>query len=245
MLLNFLSAHTWYPPATSTVGTAAAASPNMIAIILQISQPCAIPEQPYGWTARGKCVKNSYPQGGVDDEQPDQCGIGAGGVASGARAAASWGAEAGIGVHDESGMTDPRSARGLASGRQFDPHNAGGLIRQLSPERVRITSRGVDVVERHVSRFGPDRANAVMIERLRAIADESIEPTPVDRGFYTHELREYVRYRKLGYTSGTPADPEAAHALWNNAHTATLEDYGLPATPSVLYHSEAERYIPK
>jgi hypothetical protein len=37
----------------------------------------------------------------------------------------------------------------------------------------------------------------------------------------------------------------AAHTLWNNAHTATLEDYGLPATPSALYHPEAERYIPK
>jgi hypothetical protein len=146
---------------------------------------------------------------------------------------------------DKRGMIDPRSIRGRASGRQFEPHNAGGLIRQLSSERVRITSRGVDVVERHVSRFGPDRANAVMIERLRAIADERLEPTPVDRGFYTHELREYVRYRRLGYESGTPADPEAAHTLWNNAHTATLEDYGLPVTPSALYHPEAERYIPK
>ena len=75
-------------------------------------------------------------------------------------------------------MTEPRSVRGRASGRQFDPQNAGGLIRQLSSERVRITSRGVDVVERHVSRFGPDRANVVMIERLRAIAEERIEPTP-------------------------------------------------------------------
>jgi len=84
-----------------------------------------------------------------------------------------------------------------------------------------------------------------MLERLRAIADERIEPTPVDRGFYTHELREYVRYRRLGYESGTPANPEAAHTLWNNAHTATLEDYRLPATPSALYHPEAERYIPK
>src|SRR5215467_3342348 len=111
-------------------------------------------------------------------------------------------------------MTDPQSVRGRASGRQFDPHNAGGLIRQLSSERVRITFRGVDVVERHVSRFGPDRANAVMIERRRAIADERMEPTPADRGFYAHELREYVRYRILGYESAAPTDPEAAHTLW-------------------------------
>jgi hypothetical protein len=94
-------------------------------------------------------------------------------------------------------------------------------------------------------RFGPDRANEVMIERLRIIANEGIEPTSADRNFYSHELREYVRYRKLGYESGTPADLDAAHELWNNAHTATLEDYGLPAVPSALYHSEAERYMPK
>jgi hypothetical protein len=93
-------------------------------------------------------------------------------------------------VRDESGMTAPRSVRGRVSGRQFDPHNAGGLIRQLSPERVQITSRGIDVVERHVRRCGSDPANALMIERLRAIADERLEPTPVDRGCYTHELRE-------------------------------------------------------
>jgi hypothetical protein len=84
-----------------------------------------------------------------------------------------------------------------------------------------------------------------MIERLRAITAERLEPTPIDRRFYTHELREFVRYRTLGYENGTPADPEAAHMLWNNTHTATLEDYGLPATPDALYHLEAEQYIPK
>jgi hypothetical protein len=64
-----------------------------------------------------------------------------------------------------------------------------------------------------------------MIERLRTIADDRTEPTPADRNFCTHELREYVRYRNLGYERGTPADPDAAHEPWNNAHTATLKDY--------------------
>jgi hypothetical protein len=36
-----------------------------------------------------------------------------------------------------------------------------------------------------------------MVECLRAIADERMEPTPADRDFYAHELREYVRYRIL------------------------------------------------
>ena len=78
---------------------------------------------------------------------------------------------------DEHGMTDPRSVRGHASGRQFDPHNAGGLIRSFIRE-ARITSRVVKDLERHVSQFGPERTNAVMIERFRAICHRRIEPNP-------------------------------------------------------------------
>lgn len=79
-----------------------------------------------------------------------------------------------------------------------------------------------------------------MIERLRTIADGWIEPTAADRNFYSHELREYVRYRSLGFESGQPDDPDLAREFWNNAHTATLEDYGLREGPGVLYHPEAD-----
>jgi hypothetical protein len=48
--------------------------------------------------------------------------------------------------------------------------------------------------------------------------------TQTDLNFYTHELREYARYRALGYPAGQPIDPDAAYRLWNNAHTASLED---------------------
>jgi hypothetical protein len=30
------------------------------------------------------------------------------------------------------------------------------------------------------------------------------------------------------------------HELWNNAHTATLEDYGLREGPGVFYHPSVE-----
>ena len=129
--------------------------------------------------------------------------------------------------------------RGVSSGRNFDPARAGGPIRRLSAARIRITQRGIDVVERHLSRFGPDRANQVMVERLRAIAGERLTPTTTDRNFYAHELREYVRYRNLGYESGQPANRDAAYELWNNTHTAALEDYGLQENPGVLYHPSA------
>lgn len=40
---------------------------------------------------------------------------------------------------------------------------AGGPIRNFTIRRVRITDRGIGVVERHVARFGPDRANEIML----------------------------------------------------------------------------------
>lgn len=56
--------------------------------------------------------------------------------------------------------------QGISSRRLFDPDKAGGPIRNLSVERIRITHLGVDVVEWHLSRFNepgeaPNRANQV------------------------------------------------------------------------------------
>jgi hypothetical protein len=58
---------------------------------------------------------------------------------------------------------------------------------------------------------------------------------------FPKKLREYVRYRRLGWESGKPAGAEASYNLWNNAHTATLEEYRIigPNTNSQLYHPEA------
>ena len=80
-----------------------------------------------------------------------------------------------------------------------------------------------------------------MVERLRRIAAGEIQPTQADLNFYSHELREYVRYRNLGVPEGAQSLPgKDPYDLWNNAHTATLEDYGLREGPGVLYHPSAE-----
>ena len=131
---------------------------------------------------------------------------------------------------------------GLASGRRFFPSSAGGPVRELSTSGVKITERGVDAVESHLARFEEDVPNIAMIQRLRSIAAGDLSAEQVDLNFYTHELREYVRYRSLGYAVGQPADPDAAYALWNNTHTATLEDYGL--TDKDLYHASALTLAP-
>ena len=79
-----------------------------------------------------------------------------------------------------------------------------------------------------------------MIQRLRQIAGGDLEATPQDLNFYTHELRESVRYRNLGFPEGLPVDSDQARNLWLQAHTATLEDYGLPLnSESFLYHPTA------
>lgn len=92
--------------------------------------------------------------------------------------------------------------------------------------------------------------NEGMVARLRGIQAGEIEPTAQDLNFYTHELREFVRYRSLGLEAGLPDAPPAGWQapagsnfrteVWRNAHSATLDDYGLPLRPaeneSLLYH---------
>ena len=97
-------------------------------------------------------------------------------------------------------------ARGVVSGRAFDEAAAGGELRDLvgTQSRIKFTHQGVDVVKAHTSRFGADAANQYMINRLRAIANGEIPATTIDRNFYSHELREFVRYRRLGWGSGVP-----------------------------------------
>ena len=55
---------------------------------------------------------------------------------------------------------------GLATA--IDLARAGGPIRDLSVDRLKITDKGIDVVEAHVRRFdGGGPAELAMVERLR------------------------------------------------------------------------------
>ncbi|MEO4030234.1 hypothetical protein ABH313_19595 [Chromobacterium vaccinii] len=128
-------------------------------------------------------------------------------------------------------------ARGPYSGRPFEPSEAGGPLRDLTTDNIKVTARGIEIVEKHTSRFGPDEGNGFMIDRLRKIAGGRVEATQYDLNYYSHELREYTRYRRLGWEVGQPSDPMAARDLWNNTHSATLEEYRL--RDGQLYHPEA------
>lgn len=90
----------------------------------------------------------------------------------------------------------------------------------------------------HTGRFGASPDNEVMIKRLEKILRGELQPTDTDKRFYTHEIRELERYRNLGIADGEI--PENANEVWNNTHTATLEDYKINEIDQPLYTPEAD-----
>ncbi|EBF4837917.1 pyocin, partial [Salmonella enterica] len=114
---------------------------------------------------------------------------------------------------------------------------AGGPIQDLDWKTATIDREGVDKVKLHTGRFGESPENVVMIDRLEKILKGELQPTDTDKRFYTHEVRELERYRALGIADGTV--PENDYEVWNNTHTATLEDYKLSSDETLLYTPEA------
>lgn len=132
------------------------------------------------------------------------------------------------------GATTP----GLYSGRWYDPEKAGGPTIILDWRDASITQEGIDLVKLHTGRFGQAGDNNVMIERLEKILKGELSAQPVDRKFYTHEIRELERYRALGIPDGVEQHDDGA--TWNNTHTATLEDFRLKDSIDQFYTKEAE-----
>lgn len=129
------------------------------------------------------------------------------------------------------------SVKGRFSGRYYNPEQAGGPIVYLNWRIAVISRKGIDTVRLHTARFEQSDANDIMIERLDRIFNGHLEITDTDLRYYTHEIRELERYRALGYSDDV--SPPDNSPVWNNAHTATLEDYQLGSSLSLLYTEEA------
>ena len=114
---------------------------------------------------------------------------------------------------------------GKYSKRVFDINNCGGKILNLSWKNVNIDKKGIEIVKKHLSRLEYDEWNVRMIERLEKIINKKIPITDFDKRFYTHELREFERYKNLGYENSHFKN--IPDEVWDNAHAATLEDYKL------------------
>ncbi len=79
-----------------------------------------------------------------------------------------------------------------------------------------------------------------MIDRLEKILSGELQVTETDRRFYTHEIRELERYRNLGIKDGKiPRSEAEQNEVWNNTHTAALEDYKINEEVQPLYTDEA------
>ena len=114
---------------------------------------------------------------------------------------------------------------GKYSKRTFDINNCGGKILNLTWHDAKITNEGIEIVKKHLSRLEYDEWNIRMIERLKKIENGKISITDFDKRFYTHETREFERYKLLGFENTDFKN--IPDEVWDNAHAATLEDYKL------------------
>lgn len=127
---------------------------------------------------------------------------------------------------------------GEYSGRAYNPDSAGGPIQDLDWQDAEVTQAGIDLVKLHIGRLDYSAGNDVMINRLEKILAGELMITDTDKRYYTHEIRELERYRNIGMADG-PISEELKKTVWNNAHTATLEDYKLADKEVLLYTVEA------
>jgi hypothetical protein len=71
----------------------------------------------------------------------------------------------------------------------------------------------------------PKPASTTSVGKPLTKTEYDPKATNTDLIYYTHELKESLRYKKLGFSDGVPNDSNEAASLWNNTHTATLEDF--------------------
>lgn len=134
------------------------------------------------------------------------------------------------------------NAKGKYSGRNYNTDKAGGPILDLDWRTAKIDRAGVDKVKLHARRFESAPENIVMTDRLEKILRGEIPVTDIDKRYYTHEIRELERYRNLGVKDGEiPKSVQEQKEVWNNTHTATLEDYKVNEREQPLYTAEALR----
>jgi hypothetical protein len=126
---------------------------------------------------------------------------------------------------------------GIHSGRDFNPEETGLPVTSSDWVLSIIAKDGINIVKLHTSKFPDSDANKIMIDRLERIFRGELEVTDTDKRFYTHEIREFERLKALGY--GDTEMPDKDSSVWNNVHTATLEDYKLKDDPTLLYTPEA------
>lgn len=97
----------------------------------------------------------------------------------------------------------------------FNPAFSGGGngLGSLLGKEIRVSQRGLDLVERHLAQFGPVEENTMMLDRLRSALANAQKISGGDASFYLHEASEATMMgRGMGYDA---------------AHAAALQKYGV------------------
>lgn len=119
----------------------------------------------------------------------------------------------------------PKSATGA-----FNPRFAGGGngLGLFGTTAVRVTQKGLHIVDDHLIQFGHIEQNVMMMDRLRTAMAKGLKITGADASFYMHELAEATKMAKgLSYDA---------------AHAAALRKYGV--SPYSVYHPSVIQALP-
>lgn len=106
----------------------------------------------------------------------------------------------------------------------FNPASrvTGEGLGNLAGREVRLSQRGVDLVENHLSQFGRHEQNVQMVARLRGALQNGQRVSGADASFYLHEAAEATMMRR--------------GVLYDAAHDAALRKYDV--SPFSVYHPE-------
>ncbi|MBA5982099.1 hypothetical protein HT737_20435 [Pseudomonas sp. MD195_PC81_125] len=88
----------------------------------------------------------------------------------------------------------------------------------------------------HIARLDQSDANDIIIQRLEKILIGDFIVTDIDLRYYTPR---YANSRDSALSLGDHFKPNRESPLWNNAHTATPEDFKLRDDEFLLYTKEA------
>lgn len=112
----------------------------------------------------------------------------------------------------------------------FNPASkvTGDGLGKLAGREVRVSQKGVDLVEGHLTQFGYVEQNALMVQRLRSAVADGRKISGGDASFYLHEAAEATMMRRgVGYYP---------------AHDAALLKYNV--SPYSVYHPSVIRSVP-
>jgi hypothetical protein len=98
----------------------------------------------------------------------------------------------------------------------------GAGFGRLAGASVRVSQKGLAIVENHLVQFGTLAPNAAMVARLRTALAQGRAISGADASFYVHEIAE--------------ATLMGRGVIYQAAHTAALRKYGV--SPYSVYHPE-------